>query len=238
MSEKELDTKLPNLKIEIVEAPQLSSEYIVLREKIWEEKVQEWEKAGKEIFNGTLYRFMGTTEDTIKLSHMTYADRLVRTMLSQEEISRRFGKDHVMRNCCVDAILITTDGKIVVGIKKNSVDLVQGKLGYIGGNMNADEVEVNSFENICTMMMKEIEEESNIIPERECLSFAQLGVTDTWASFYFVYRLNVSSKNVNDIYKDDEFSQFVAMTPDEIVCADRLATEDLNLSKEWIKEVV
>ncbi len=242
MDKTELDTTSNDYEIQIVETPPLSQEYINLREDIWQTKTSEWKEAGKELFNGKLYRYMGIEEDndfaTIKLGLMSYSDRLVRTVLSKDEIVERFGTDYVMKNSCVDVIILTTDGKVAVGVKKNSVDLKQGKLGYIGGNMNADEVVVNSMEDIYTMMMKEIAEESSIIPERERLSFAKLGVSDMWVSFYFIYKLGLSSEEVNKIYKEGEFTEFIAMTPDEIVKTERPAISDMNFSKQWIKEVV
>lgn len=240
MDKTELDTTSNDYEIQIVETPPLSEEYTNLREDIWKTKTSEWKEAGKELFNGALYRYMGTDDDssTVKLGLMSYSDRLVRTVLSKEKIIERFGTDYVMKNSCVDAIILTTDGKVVVGVKKNSVDLKQGKLGYIGGNMNADEVEVSSMEDIYKMMMKEIGEESGIIPERDRLSFAKLGVSDMWASFYFIYKLGLSSEEVNKIYKEGEFTEFITMTPDEIANTERPSISDMNLSKEWIKEVV
>lgn len=237
MDRNEFNDKYAQLRIEIVETPPLSAEYIEFRDVVWKEKVQEWSDAGKEIFNGTLYRYMGRDGNTIKLGLMTYADRLVRTKISVTEIEKRFGKDHVMQNCCVDLLPITTDGKIVVGIKKNSVDLHTDKLAYIGGNMNKEEVRVRDFEDVYSMMMVEISEESNIPLEREKLSFIKLGLADGWASFYFVYRLDIPSERIEELFKDGEFVRLVAMSREEIKKTDYPAVGDLNLSKDWIDEV-
>ena len=57
-----------------------------------------------------------------------------------------------MQHCIVNAILLTSDKKIVVGVKKTSINLLQGILAYVGGNLSPDEVEVNNFEDIYTMI--------------------------------------------------------------------------------------
>jgi hypothetical protein len=238
MNENKFDMEQPKINIEIVETPPISKEYLQYRTQIWDETKRKWSEAGKEIFNGTLYRFMSEEGNTIRLGLMTYADRLVRSKISIKEIGERFGEEHIMKNCCVDLIPITTDGKVVVGVKKNSVDLKQGKLGYIGGNMNADEVAVTKFDDIKTMMITEIVEESNLIPERNKLFFSRLGVTDGWASFYFTYNLGIHSANIGSIFKGGEFNQFIAMTPGEIKNTEKRGIGDFNLSKDWIDEVI
>jgi hypothetical protein len=238
MNENKFDMEQPQINIQIVETPPISEEYQQYREQIWDETQRKWSKAGKDLFNGTLYRFMGKDGNTIRLGLMTYADRLVRSKISIQEIRRRFGVEHIMKNCCVDLIPITTDRKVVVGVKKNSVDLKRGKLGYIGGNMNTEEVSVSKFEDIYTMMIEEIKEESNIVPQRDRLSFSRLGITDAWASFYFTYNLEIHSASIGSIFKEGEFTEFVAMTPEEIKNTEKRGIGDFNLSKDWIDEVV
>lgn len=228
--------------IRIVETPELNPAYISQRDTIWTEKVEAGRKVGKEFFNGVLYRLMGvenesSPEPVLKLGHMTYADRIMKSNLSVDEIERLYGKDHVMVHCCVDAILTTTDGKVVYGVKKRSVDLKEGKLGFVSGNMNADEVKVNAFEDIFTMVMKEIGEETSIVPDRKKLSFAMLGVSNGWASFYFLYKLGIHSRDIGDIYKDDEFQSFEAMFPVDILRESRVATSDFNYSKGFLLEL-
>lgn len=241
MPDLEIGISEQEYQIKVVETPPLSEEYIKFRDELYQKKLEEFKEAGKPLFNGDLYRFLGIEDGNVFLGHMQYADRLVRSELSVEEIERRFGKDYVMKNACVDAIMVTTDGKIVVGVKTRSVDLKQGKLGFIGGNMNADEVQVNSFEDIYTMMSKEIEEETKVVPNREKMSFLRVGVADTWASFYFLYRLDILSEDVGTIYKDSkdkEFAELITMTPEEIKNTNRAGIGDFNLTKEWIEEVV
>lgn len=241
MTDLEIGTSEPEYQIKVVETPPLSEEYIKFRDELYQKKLEEFQEAGKPLFNGDLYRFMGVEDSNVLLGHMQYADRLVRSELSVEEIERRFGKDYVMKNACVDAIMVTTDRKIVVGVKTRSVDLKQGKLGFVGGNMNADEVKVSSFEDIYTMMSKEIEEETTVVTNREKMSFLRVGVVDTWASFYFLYRLDISSKDVGTIFKDSkdkEFAELITMTSEEIKNTDRVGIGDFNLTKEWIEEVV
>jgi len=234
---REIQKVKEEIKIEIVGTPPLSTGYKEFRAQVWSEKVEQWESVGKEVFNGTLYRYMGMDGDTVKLGLMTYADRLVRSEIPVSEIEDRFGTDHVMRNCTVNAIPITTDEKIIVGIKKNSVALQPFKLGYIGGNMNEDEVKVKDFEDIYSMMMVEIEEESNIQPKREKLSFEKLGVTDSWASFYFTYMLDVTSDKIGDLFKKGEFVELVSMTREDIKNNNDPAIGEFDLSKNWIEEI-
>jgi hypothetical protein len=234
------ETLVPEFNIEIVETPQVSEEYRVLREEIWQQTVEEGKQVGKEFYNGEIYRLINFDEESriIQFGTMQYADRLLKTKISQEEIVQRFGKDHVMQHCVVNAILVTSDKKLVVGVKKNSVDLKQGKLGYIGGNLNADEVKVNSFEDIYTMMLREIEEETNIDSQRERISFRKLVANGNFASFYFIYQLGISSEEIDTIYREGEFIKLETMTPNEIVSTDRVGITDFNQSKEWIESLI
>jgi len=229
-----------DFSIEIVDTPEVSEEYKKLRDDIWEQTVEEGRQNGKEFFNGEIYRLVNFDEEgiIIQLGIMQYSDRLLKTKISQEEIAKRFGKDHVMQHCVVNCLLLTSDKKLVVGVKRNSVDLKPGKLAYIGGNLNSDEVKVNSFEDIYTMMMKEIEEETNIVPERKQLSFAKLQANGNFASFYFLYQLGISSEEIDTIFKEGEFVKLETMTPGEIVTTDRVGITDFNQSKEWIESLV
>ena len=226
--------------IEIVDTPKVSEEYVALREEIWGQVVEEGAKVGKEFYNGQIYRLMDYNEETktIQLGIMQYADRVLKSKISQEEITSRFGRDHVMQHCVVNAILQTSDKKLVVGVKKNSVDLQQGKLAYIGGNLNADEVKVSSFEDISTMMMKEIGEETDVIPQREKLSFAKLVANGNFASFYFLYQLGIPSGEITTIFKEGEFVGLETMTPEEIISTERIGIGDFNQSKSWINSLM
>lgn len=237
MEQEKIDTKY---NIEIVDTPPVSQEYKALREKIWEEIVDKGKEAGKEFFNGQVYRLMGFDEEsnTIQLGLMQYADRMLKTKISQEEIINRFGKDYIMQHCVVDGILVTSDKKVVMGVKRNSVDLKEGKLAYIGGNMSADEVKVNSFEDMYTMMTKEIEEETSITPVRDRLSFARLVANGDFADFYFIYQLGIPSEDIGSIFKEGEFVRLEAMTPKEIVNTNKTCIKDVNQSKEWIESVI
>lgn len=233
---------IPDFKIKIVGTPPLSKEYEEERNRIWISKVEEGRKVGKPFFNGELYRYMGvdnesSPEPVLRLGLMTYADRLMKTVVPIDEIESRYGSDHVMIHSCVDAIPVTTDGKIVYGVKKRSVDLVEGKVGYVSGNMNADEVRVRTFEDVYSMMMKELEEETSIHPDRKSMRFAKLGVTESWMSCYFIYELGFSSSELHRLEKDDEFDHFVAGTPEEIVNMNVPATSDFNYSKRFIQDL-
>ena len=236
-NQEKLDSEF---SIEIVNTPEVSQEYESFREEIWEQTVKEGKQVGKEFFNGEIYRLMNFDEEsrTIQLGIMQYADRLLKTKISQEEIAKRFGRDHVMQHCVANGILLTSDKKLVVGIKKNSVDLKPGKLAYIGGNLNADEVEIHTFEDIYTMMMREIGEETKINPQRERLSFARLVTNGNFASFYFLYQLDISSEEIDSIHREGEFTRLETMTPEEIEKTDRVAITDFNQSKEWVESLV
>ena len=236
----ETETLKTELNIDIVQTPPVSKEYEAFRDRIWTEAVEEGKSVGKDFYNGVLYRFVGYDEETqtVQLGLMQYSDRLLKSKISPDSIAEMFGRDHVMQHCVVNVILLTTDRRIAVGIKKNSVDLRPKKLAYIGGNLNANEVEVTKFEDIYTMMMKEIEEESSIVPEREKMDFVKLVVNGNWASFYFLYRLNLSSEEIDKIYKEGEFLEFETMTPSEIAKTERIAIGDFNDSKAWIESLI
>ncbi len=235
-----LNTQDSEYKIEIVDSPLMSEEYKAFREKIWNQMVEEGKKVGKEFYNGKICRLVAINEETrtIQLGTMQYADRLLKTRVSLEDIGKRFGKDHIMQHCIVNAILLTSDKKVVVGVKKTSINLLQGILAYVGGNLSPDEVEVKNFEDIYTMMMTEIEEETSIIPQREKLSFSRLVANGNFASFYFTYQLDISSKELDIIFREGEFVKFEALTQEEIVNTERAGVADFDESKEWVGEMI
>jgi hypothetical protein len=88
------------------------------------------------------------------------------------------------------------------------------------------------------MMMREIGEETSIDLQRKRLSFGKLVANGNFASFYFIYHLDISSGEIDTIYREGEFVRLETMTPDEIVKTNRVGITDFNQSKEWIGSLI
>ncbi|MCD4811877.1 hypothetical protein K8R14_04785 [bacterium] len=224
--------------VQRIESPPISPKYIQKRDNAWKRRAQEGAEVGKEFYNGVLYRYLDFDEGGIKLGLMSYSDRLFKKDMTTDEIEREFGDEHNMIHCIVEVVMITTDGMVVVGEKAMTTDLQKGQLAHVSGNMNHDEVEVNTSEDVFKMAMMEIEEEANVQPKREKLFFVGVVQPRTYFGFNFVYLLDISSEQVNELNKEGEFLSFKTMSLDEMVNTDQKGIADFEDSKEWIEEAV
>lgn len=225
-------------RILLVEPPELLPEYVELRDRTWEKKVQDGVSVGKEFTNGVIYRFLGIENDQIKLTTMMYSDRMFKKAMSPSEIVSQFGESHLMIHGLTNIIMVTTDGYIAVGIKKMSTYLEKGKLAHVSGNLNKDEVEINTFEDIYRMAMLEVQQETSLNPVRDRIHFANVSKFSTCVSFNFIYLLDIPSKEVETLNRDGEFVSFEAMSTDDILKTNRSGITDFEESKNWIKEAV
>jgi hypothetical protein len=228
----------PEFSLQRVDSPPISPEYIQKRDKVWERRVREGAEVGKKFHNGVLYRYLGSDEFGIKLGLMNYSDRMFKKDMTSEEIEREFGREHNMIHCIVEVVMVTTDGKIVVGEKAMSTDLQTGRLAHVSGNMNHDEVEVNSAEDVYKMAMVEIEEEANVVPDRDKLFYVGTVQPRTYFSFNFVYLLDISSEQVDGLNKEGEFLRFKTMSVEEVLNTDQEGIPDFEDSKIWIEEAL
>lgn len=213
------------------------------RNKAWEELVKKGATLGKEYHNGILYRLLSVENrdgaiPTITLGLMSYADRLFKKTKPISQIKAEYGEDHVMVHCVVDAIMVTTDNHIVYGIKRLTTNLEKGKAGFIGGNLNADEVEVKSFHHIGEMMAKEIQEEAQFTPEQQRLTFVKLAITESWAAFYFLYRLPFSSHLLHQLKPNTEFEYLTSQPVNEFALSHVKGNSDFELGKQVVKEMM
>lgn len=229
--------------IEMIPPRVLSEEYLQARDQAWEEMVEEGKRAGKNFWNGELYSFEGIRQDgmdnpTLILGKMTYADRLFKKRLNPQEIAMKFGTDHVLRHCVTGALILTADRQIVVGIKKSSVHLQEGIYGHVSGNLNADEMTITTFLDIYGFITKEMEEETAITVDPSRLFFYGISLFNSAASFDFVYRLPISSNDVDIISKDDEFQSFITLSPEEVLSSIHPSTSDFAYSKHFLLDAI
>ncbi len=210
-----------NAIIEHASVSSFPSQYIKDRNEFWDDKVKEGKKSGKKFWNGTLYTLgnidlSNSQAPVITLGKCEYRDFAFKHTLGPDTIIEKYGKESLIKHCWVSILPVTSDGKLVCGMKDKTVRIEPDVMAYISGELNADETEVKSLNDIRDHAHKELLEESNINVTKESVKLLQIIVTRTHAEFQFMVPLKISSKEIDKVNKPGEFKKFVAMSTQEL----------------------
>lgn len=236
-------TELNNIKVSYVGKHNFSTEYIKACDVVWNELVESGKSVGKEFWNGELYTLNNlyldeTNIPVLEFGSFEYKDRLYKKNLGTTDFIANYGLNHLHSHCGACCYLITTDHKIVIGRKTTSVGLEKGILGAVGGNLNKDELEIYTFNDIFKSAIKEVEEEVNLIVNPTKFKFRQLCHFNNYYLFEFIYLLDISSQKVDSIFKPGEFIELLTFTPNELINLDTPMILDLKYSKQFLGDIL
>lgn len=193
-------------------------DYIREREKIWQ---QQKSVCGDNLWNGTVYtieRFslLSPNKVAIALSICQYKDLIFKRFYGGDNIIRDYGSDLLVYHTAVLIIPITKDGKYVFGVVAKNGFFEAGKVVLLGGALNYDEGKVNNFEDIRAFAAKELEEETLLKIKPEQLQLASLNNYKFTYHFLFFLQLDISSKDISTIVKQDELSNLLVFSHQEL----------------------
>lgn len=218
-------------------------EYVKERNDYWDKASLDFASKGKKIWNGKLYSFEGLDEydmDTPKiyLGEIMYSDRIFKNGKGIGYILNKYGKENISVHCGVSIVILTTDNKFIVGKKKHDLKNRIGMYSHVSGNLNVDELEVNSMKDIYKFAKKELEEETALEVEDTLLHFNHINIFNTYCSFDFIYKVPFDSTKVELVNKEDEMLEYEALTLDEILDPKCMGISDFMFSKRYLKEIV
>jgi 8-oxo-dGTP pyrophosphatase MutT (NUDIX family) len=214
------DKELQRVQIAKVSTPSLPASYLAEREKLWKEKLSHAQQTGSSLWNGRIYtleKLKQTSQSHIHLELGTceYKDILFHIHRNSIHLAPDFWVPsfHYLTVCCIPT---TLDQKFVFGVRAKGTAVKSGSVGLIGGTLNQDEREVHEFQDFYAFMRKEIEEETAIPPHSLDLTLFSLNFYRAKYEFLFTFKLPIHSKDVNSIHKNGEFSELLALAPDEV----------------------
>ncbi len=236
------DKEIQNVKIDFRVNKSLSEAYIEERELIWLERISKTKKLGKSIWNGTIYtieKLIQIDEENIYIvmGDCEFKDIVFRISKGVPYIIEKYGVSHVPIFITLDCIPITTDGKFVFGLRGNNTNVENECIGLIGGTANKDEMEIHSIEEFSQFMVKEIEEETLIKVRDNKLSLFSLNQFNSKYEFLYTLQLDISSENIHQIHKNDEFTDLLCMSKTEVENYEGSTLDAFRYVKTYIKEL-
>ncbi|MFH1547525.1 MAG: hypothetical protein ABIC57_03495 [bacterium] len=216
-----------NLRVVVIPKAKFVPSYCIERDKFWKEVVSEGIKVGKKFWNGTIYAlesldFKGGSPSRLVLTTIEYKDFLLENVNGRNWIVKNFGRESFYKNCWVSVLPITSDGKIVCGLKKSSEIVWPERIAYISGGLNQDETKVKDTLCIREHAYKEFIEETNVLKIQKGLTsddlfFSQIIICKSHVEFQFMVKLEISSRDVDKLNCRGEFKLFVAFSKDELL---------------------
>ncbi len=192
--------------------------YIREREKIWQEQ-----KAicGDNLWNGTVYTIEQFSlqlpeKVSLSLSICQYKDLIFKRTYGSNNILKNYGSQFLVYHTAVLIIPVTRDSKYVFGVVAKNGFFEAGKIVLLGGALNYNEGKVNKFEDIRSFAAKELAEETLLNVNPEQLKLASLNSYKFTYHFLFFLQLEIESKDLNAIVKQDELSNLLAFSRQEL----------------------
>jgi len=219
-----------------------SPRYITERDEIWEQKLAKAEKENRKLWNGTIYtieKLLQIDEENLKivLSFCEFKDIVFRISKGIPYMQSAFGIDHIPKFITVDCIPISSDGKFVFGLRGNKTNVADGSIGLLGGTVNKDEMEISTFNDFTTFMIREIQEETHIKVEKERLNLFSLNQFRGKYEFLYTLDLEIESSKINTILKDDEFSEMLCLSREEVFAWNRPTVDAFRYCRNYIDKI-
>ena len=129
------------------------------REQVWAEQMEKVLARSGHMWNGEVY----TLEDVyvsapdqviLGMSTCEYKDLVFGFLKGQAHIAGKYGEDYLSRFTGVNCVPLTKDGKFVFGIRADRPEQGEPPIGGIGGTLNKDEMEIQSFADIRQSMLQ------------------------------------------------------------------------------------
>lgn len=237
------DSELKNIHIQFRERKNLTEEYVNERELIWNNRIAETEKLGKNFWNGIIYsvdRFLQIDDRNIHivLSSCEFKDVVFNIKKGIPYIIEKYGISNLSEYITLDCIPVTKDGKFVFGIRNNNTNVNSGSIGLIGGTANRDEMEINSKTDLSNFMIKEIEEETLVKVKQDKLKLYSINQFNGKYEFLYKLNLDIDSKRICEIHRNEEFAETVCLTAEEVLDYNGTMLDAFKYAKSYIRDFV
>jgi len=180
----------------------------------WYKNLQTYKENNQKIWDGTTYRLntLKIYENSLDLELSTVKFSTIngyRDIFKKYDLNTEYYIDHIS----VGALIKTSDNKYLFG-ERSGKTAARSPIDLIGGGASKDELEITSGEDFETLLLKEIEEETNLdlnhIKKSEIIGIVRSQSTNVIIIFEVI--LNISSQNVLRLFKqrgDDEMKSLV-----------------------------
>lgn len=221
MIEKLLHIPPSRIELNIVERSPLAAAYTEARDAHWNQAVQNAQRNGGKLWNGSVYTIQTVTmaddEAKLTLSTCEYKDIVFKIAIGVDQILTQFGPSSLFEHIAVVCLPITTDGKIIAGLRPQPTGAeILPTLDFIGGNLNADEMTVQEYAGFKQFMLRELEEEVGIRGDQEKSRLTAVLYYQGKYDFVYTLELPIASTDIPEPL-DNEFAKLVAFTPQEIL---------------------
>ncbi len=236
------ETELVNAQISYQIPKPLPNRYLTERENVWNKHIRKAVKSGKNIWNGIIYTIIDWTQIDkenlfITLSSCEYKDIVFRNNKGLTYIIRNYGIESISKFITFDCIPVTSDGKYVFGLRGNTTNVKSGSIGLIGGTANKDEMEITSPDDFKKFMIKEIEEETQIVVNEHSLSLFSINQFNGKFEFLYKLELNINSYEIDKIFKKGEFVDILCLSKQEVFNYNGKTLDAFRYSKLYINNL-
>jgi hypothetical protein len=196
-----------------------TSPYIEQREVFWEEKLKAVQARGAQIWNGDIY-YLDALE--VKDNHIyldlgvgSFKDLAFLIDKGTEYISSNLAESDLSCYATVLVFLKTVDGKYIFPVTNGSTYQESGKVHVLGGNLNRDEVQISSIDDIYQQASNEISEETNLTATKDLLQLDSIFINNSRCNFIFTYNHLFEENEIANISRNTELGQFKSFTKEE-----------------------
>lgn len=193
-------------------------------EAAWQEAVKGSKSVGREVWDSVSYRLIDFSESgrrlKLRLGETTYKD-LQGTNAANWILGDVYGKDYLANGLLVQALVLTREGKVVLGKRATGVKREFEPYAIFGGTADKEEGEIKSADDLFAKILLELNEEVGI--DREDLAKIYLGyLIEDWKYypvFIFCVFLKLSSDEVKKRFASaahDEHSALVFLEKEEL----------------------
>lgn len=228
-------TELQSIEIQKKSPPTRSEAYQLKRDQLWALKEQEATQKNKSLWNGIIYTvedLVQTDENKIRLELSTceYKDILFK-IYNPTETQTLAPRIHYLTVC---SIPMTLDNRFVFGLRGSTTAIMSNSIGLIGGSVNEDEREIQTFSDFEESMKLEIEEETLIPTQDLKLQLFSLNFFRMKYEFLYTFRLPVHSDEIQKFHRDGEFSQLIALNSEEVCQSTLNQTDSYRYCKNYL----
>lgn len=177
-----------------------SNQYLKDRDLFWESKIEEFTKKSQPLWNGDVYYLDFKEGNSLYLGLCEYKDIIFCEEKGSEEISEKYGKEHVFTYLNVQ-ILINYKDLHLFGTKQvgDTREII-----CVGGTLRLEDGQkIESFENVVEYAKKEVDVETKLDIRRDDLEFLYFIFNENIGSFIFQY--NLENKKDSGVLNIGEF---------------------------------
>lgn len=185
--------------ISVVLSFQPSDEFRILIERKWDELQNFVKKSNGHLWNGLVYRLNKISQHDgqyeLHLSTIDFKTHYA-TAYAIDELKLLPFEDRP-NGIYISAYILTSDDKLVFGLKSDN-SIVQSSINFIGGNLNKDEMQISSIQDLFEYYLKELNEELSL-ENKDVLSIDGLGIYESVncrIGIILVCKLNINSEEL------------------------------------------